>query len=204
MPKAPTKIPRNAENFPLDCDSCDGTGTVIEKNVQSRILIRDEKVSCLVPKAVCSSCDAAFTTVSQANRGIEIAVAEYQRTHNLLTSREIKDLRQQQSLTQQDLATEAKVGIASIKRWEQGRRVQTEANDHALRHVFSLNKGFDSSDFVIVCQSSSVIHCTLTTGRDQILGSINPSLKTLPSLRLGNRSPFWGITDTLLTEDCYA
>ncbi len=139
MPKLPpdVKVPRGSGSAPRVCDSCQETGTLSENWLESPIIIQNEELLCQAPRMVCSSCGMSYATTDQADRAFEIGVAAYQKGHRLLTAAEIKDERIRRGWTQEELANFAHVGKASIKRWERGRRVQTSANDQALRHAFS-------------------------------------------------------------------
>lgn len=202
MPKAPIQIPRNAGEMFLNCGACGTSGSLAEQLVESCLIVRDEEISCSIPKMVCASCGAAFATVPQADRGIEIAVAYYQESHDLLTAKLIVELRKQQGLTQRDLASQARVGIASIKRWEGGRRVQTEANDAALRNVLELDPGFEFNEYVTVQQDSLIIHIATNYYTPHPIK--NPALKKLKQRPVEAMVYPWGISDVPFTEECYA
>jgi putative zinc finger/helix-turn-helix YgiT family protein len=81
---------------------------------------------------VCQTCGLEAGTI-ESTGALQRALAEaYRRKTGLLTSGEIKQLRQAKGLTQQQLADLIKGGIASIKRWETG-VTQSKSMDHALR-----------------------------------------------------------------------
>ena len=81
---------------------------------------------------VCPVCGVEAGTV-QTSGAVQCAIADaYREKVGLLTSREIKSLREAKGLTQQQLADAMNVGIASIKRWETG-MIQSKSMDHALR-----------------------------------------------------------------------
>lgn len=89
---------------------------------------------------VCPVCGLEAGTVQTAG-DVQLAIAEsYRLSVGLLTSQEIRSLREAKGLTQQELADAMNVGIASIKRWETG-LIQSKSMDHALRGLFtSINK----------------------------------------------------------------
>lgn len=81
---------------------------------------------------ICPKCGLEAGTTETAG-ALQLTIADaYRVKKGLLTSGEIKDLRQARHLTQRQLAEMMNIGIASIKRWETG-AVQSESMDHALR-----------------------------------------------------------------------
>jgi putative zinc finger/helix-turn-helix YgiT family protein len=81
-------------------------------------------------------CDVGRNEVknSEAERRMQLAVAEScRRLTGLLTSEDIKQMRKEKNMTQEQLAERMSVGIASIKRWETG-SIQTRSMDQLLRH----------------------------------------------------------------------
>jgi putative zinc finger/helix-turn-helix YgiT family protein len=81
---------------------------------------------------VCPVCGLEAGTVATAGVTQQRIADAYRAKKQLLTGEEIKRLRKARHLTQQQMAEQMKVGIASIKRWETG-TVQSEAMDHAMR-----------------------------------------------------------------------
>ena len=83
---------------------------------------------------VCSECGVEAADINQAAKIQKNIADAYRKKEDLLTSDEIIKGRERLGLTQEELAKQAGVGIASIKRWEKG-LIQTKANDEALRRV---------------------------------------------------------------------
>ena len=81
---------------------------------------------------VCPECGLEAATVAQAGATQRAISDAYRKKMDLLTGEEIKTLRKQIGLNQQELADLVNVGVASIKRWETG-LIQSKAMDHALR-----------------------------------------------------------------------
>jgi putative zinc finger/helix-turn-helix YgiT family protein len=80
----------------------------------------------------CPAC--GYSTVdsrSMAEFG-RLASDEYRRAHGLLTSTEIRNIRTNLGLSQQEFADFIDVGIASIKRWELG-KIQDKRSDDLIR-----------------------------------------------------------------------
>ena len=81
---------------------------------------------------VCPECGLEAGTLQTAG-AMQLAIADaYRAKQGLLTSSELKGLRQSRHLTQRELADIMNIGIASIKRWETG-TVQSASMDYALR-----------------------------------------------------------------------
>ncbi len=156
MPKLPpdVRIPRGSGKAPRICSSCQASGTVAEAHVEFPVVIQNEEFTCRVPRMICSACGTAYSTPQQFDRSIELGVAAFQESHGLLTATKIKEVRESLGLTQPELADRAKVGVASVKRWERGRQVQTAANDQALRNALSLSEA--SSDIAFVTYEFSI------------------------------------------------
>lgn len=160
MPKPPPniKIPCGSGKPPQNCDSCQTTGAISERWLKFPVVIQNEEFLCQVPRMVCESCDMAYATPSQTDKAFEIGVAAFQCKHELLTAQAIKNQRKERGWTQEKLANFAQVGIASIKRWERGRRVQTYANDQALRNALTEEHSSQSVEVALDAGSQSIYH----------------------------------------------
>jgi putative zinc finger/helix-turn-helix YgiT family protein len=204
MPKPPpnVRIPRGSGKAPEICSSCQARGTVAETHVDFPVVIQNEEFICQVPRMICSACDAAYSTPQQFDRSIELGVAAFQKKHGLLTATEIKECRIQVGWKQPDLAHHAKVGIASVKRWERGRQVQTAANDQALRHAF--DRASESSDqtyeVVTICYHLPMGELR-SFSREKIA---NPGLGTFGGRDLRSKFTDVKALSRNLPEDCYA
>lgn len=81
----------------------------------------------------CSQCGFRILTDAQLENIRKNTLRAYQLSAGLMTDSEIANARKQMGWSQADLAKRTGLGIASIKRWESGLIVQTEANNTALR-----------------------------------------------------------------------
>jgi putative zinc finger/helix-turn-helix YgiT family protein len=92
----------------------------------------------------CSHCGFRLLTDAQMDSLRKNTLKAYQEDVELLTGKEISEARKQMGWSQAELATHSGLGSASIKRWELGLTVQTEANDVALRRALApaLDGGF--------------------------------------------------------------
>lgn len=83
----------------------------------------------------CETCEVNTGTIEQTV-AVQIAIADaYREATGLLTGEEIKRKRTELGWTQRELARKAGIGIASIKRWENG-IIQTKSMDQALKSAF--------------------------------------------------------------------
>ena len=84
---------------------------------------------------VCNSCEDGFYS-RNSERQINIAFADMKRTaQGLLTTDEIKDIRQQNNLTQEQLSKLLGMATKTIARYENGSIVQSRSTDVLLRLI---------------------------------------------------------------------
>lgn len=94
--------------------------------------VRGEKLTVEVEATVCDRCGFQVLTEEQsAAYTVKISDA-YREQHGLLTSLQLKRIRERLGMTQKEFAKYLKVGIASVKRWEAG-LIQDEAMDELIR-----------------------------------------------------------------------
>ena len=114
----------------LNCPK--GHGTMELKPVRKAMTFKGVDIAVDADSYVCPTCGLEAGTV-ETSGAMQLAIADaYRAKKGLLTSEEIKALRQARNLTQRQLAEMMNIGIASIKRWETG-AVQSESMDHAMR-----------------------------------------------------------------------
>ena len=92
---------------------------------------RDVLLTAELPVYTCNECGEQFL----AEDGEELqheAVCHYL---GRLNPREIRALRKSKKMTQRELADATSIGIASIKRWEAGKLIQSAAMDSTLRAI---------------------------------------------------------------------
>ena len=124
IPKPPRRANRGLWTLPSSCPGCDKEGTLTEKEVETEQLIRDEDVRCDVLQWVCSDCGAEFMSPDQVTNAVKRAVGTYQKKHGLLTADQILEGRNAAGLSASELAENAELGEAIIKRLEAGVAVQ--------------------------------------------------------------------------------
>ena len=91
-----------------------------------------------VPHLRCPKCAEQILTYTQARRFEEDAIGLYRKKYALLSSDEIRAVRERNGLTQAELAKLLRLGANTISRWEAGRNVQTAALDVLLRLIRDL------------------------------------------------------------------
>jgi putative zinc finger/helix-turn-helix YgiT family protein len=113
------------------CPQCDGEATVVRERRsvplgQRRVEIDDEYTKC-------ETCAETFYTVAQADQRHDRAVEKARQDDNLLTPRQIKNVRDDLGLTQKQFEEVLGVGEKTCVRWEAGRVCQNAATDRLIR-----------------------------------------------------------------------
>ena len=116
----------------MTCPQCQGQTQKVE--VEKHTLIKGVNVSYTASLRRCDSCELELADIEEAAIMQERLADAYRHAAGLLRSKEIRHLRLEKELSQQALADELKVGIASIKRWESG-VIQSKSMDNLLRMV---------------------------------------------------------------------
>lgn len=125
------------ENRMRVCPNCDGKTAlkIIEKNTK----FRGEDITFQFEAYVCEECDMEIATVEQTAETQNAIADAYRKKVGLLTGAEIREKRGDLGFSQKELAKKAGVGIASIKRWENG-IIQTRSMNSALNAAFRNTK----------------------------------------------------------------
>lgn len=108
---------------------------MVKKIIDKEIVFRGEKLSFQIEVDVCEKCGLEIATIEETAAIQNIISDAYRKKVGLLTSAEIKEKRKELDLSQKELADRAGVGIASIKRWENG-IIQTKSMDSVLKAAF--------------------------------------------------------------------
>lgn len=110
-------------------------GEMVLKKLNKTTNFRGENVTFQAEAYVCPTCQLEIATVEQT-AAVQNAISDaYRKKIGLLSGAEIRKLRDELGLTQMALAKRAGVGIASIKRWENG-IIQTKSMNSALKAAF--------------------------------------------------------------------
>ena len=110
-------------------------GEMALKRIEKETTFKGEKIKYQYETYVCEECNIHIGTVEQAAKTQNTIADAYRAKIGLLTGEEIKKKRAKRSWSQKELAKEAGVGIASIKRWENG-IIQTRSMNQALKSAF--------------------------------------------------------------------
>lgn len=115
----------------MRCFEC-GKGQLRTQETTVSAAFRGELFAVPTTANVCPKCGYKSIPAKLADRfGVALADA-YRRKHGLLTSAELKEIRNELGLTQEEFATYLHVGVASVKRWEGG-LVQDGAMNELIR-----------------------------------------------------------------------
>jgi len=116
------------------CPFCDKEHeiSIIERETES--LIKNESVKYVERVYHCDACGSEFSDGEINDSNLLNARDEYRKSHNLLTSKEIKEIREKYMLSQSDLALILGWGEVTITRYET-KEIQNENYDLVLRKV---------------------------------------------------------------------
>jgi|GEM_PF-1275163 len=120
----------------LGCDRADTFGIYLRPSLKE---IQGEKIEYETEKFFCTACEAEWMSPTQADSGFKKAVTLFLTKRGALTGADCEHRRKNLGWKQQELATAAKVGIATIKRLESGVHILTEAHNDATERA--LGKG---------------------------------------------------------------
>jgi len=120
---------------PLPDDACPTCGTMMfEARASMPLPINGEEVSVPgVEHLECPKCGEVVLRREQARSLRQAALARYRAAHSLLSSDEIRAIRDRHRLTQAEMAELLRLGGNTLSRWESGRNVQSAAMDVLLR-----------------------------------------------------------------------
>jgi putative zinc finger/helix-turn-helix YgiT family protein len=114
----------------LDCPR--GHKKMKLRKTTKTVSFRGMEIPCQVEEHICPDCGLGAGTVKSAGAIQKELADAFRKRVGLLTGKEIKTLRKERGVTQQELADRLKIGVASIKRWETG-LIQSKSMDQALR-----------------------------------------------------------------------
>lgn len=126
---------RQPRDFELSEDACPRCGTLMRAAKRSLELpVHGEEIT--VPNVehlACPTCHERVFTLEQSRDFHERALLLYRKKYGLLTSDEIRAIRDRLGISQRALALLLRLGPASVARWEANRNVQTASMDVLLR-----------------------------------------------------------------------
>ncbi len=145
MKKTPDQKVAPRRGRVLSNDACPACGTMMrERRGTLRLPVNGEEIA--VPSAAhlsCPNCGEVVLRFQDSKRLSEDAIALYRKKHSLLSSDDIRGIRERFHLTQTDLARLLRLGANTVSRWESGRNVQTAAMDILLRLIRDLPGSID-------------------------------------------------------------
>lgn len=112
-----------------ECEQISDLETVLK---DLEIVVRGEPIGITTELLHCLSCDEEFKDLKSDVDLLDLAYREYRNRHNMLMPEEIKNLRRQYGLTQNELSDLLGWGGATLSRYENG-ALQGEANERMLR-----------------------------------------------------------------------
>ena len=116
------------------CPFCDKEHEISIIERETECLIKNESVKYIERVYHCDICDLEFSDGEINDSNLLNARDEYRKSHNLLTSKEIKEIREKYMLSQSDLALILGWGEVTITRYET-KEIQNENYDLVLRKV---------------------------------------------------------------------
>jgi putative zinc finger/helix-turn-helix YgiT family protein len=105
---------------------------MVSKLADMTAQVRGEEAPVRTEATVCDRCGFRVLSDEQSAAYAIASADAYREKHNLLTTKEIKDIRRRLGMTLRAFAKYLKVGEASPKRWEAG-LVQDQAMDALIR-----------------------------------------------------------------------
>jgi putative zinc finger/helix-turn-helix YgiT family protein len=115
----------------MKCFQCE-KGKMVSKLADMTAHVRSEEVPVRTEAMVCDRCGFQVLTDEQSAAYTIASADAYREKHNLLTTKEIKEIRGRLRMSFRAFAKYLKVSEASPKRWEAG-LVQDEAMDELIR-----------------------------------------------------------------------
>jgi putative zinc finger/helix-turn-helix YgiT family protein len=115
----------------MKCFQCE-KGKLVSQVVEMMAHVRGEEVPVRTEAMVCNRCGFQVLTDEQSNAYAVASADAYRERHNLLTTKELKEIRQRLGMSFRAFAKYLRVSEASPKRWEAG-LVQDEAMDELIR-----------------------------------------------------------------------
>jgi len=112
------------------CPQCREQAHGVE--VKKKVVFKGVEVNYTASLHRCAGCGLELADVEDAADMQDRLTDAYRRAVGLLDGEEIRRLRQDKGLSQQALADAIEIGVASVKRWENG-VIQTRAMDKLLR-----------------------------------------------------------------------
>jgi len=114
------------------CPQCKAQKEPIVEHRNEVITVKGKPVEVQTSVAVCAECGEDLFVADLEEHNLKRAFDAYRRQHDLLTAREIRELRESYGLSQKALAQLLGWGEVTVSRYENG-AIQTRGHDHFLR-----------------------------------------------------------------------
>jgi putative zinc finger/helix-turn-helix YgiT family protein len=125
-----------------ECFEC-GMGTLMPNTVDLTGLRHGEEFTVRANGLQCTECGFKTIDNEQSGEFTKLVSDAYRQKHGLLTSAEIRAARKRLRMSQQEFARYLKVGLASVKRWENG-QIQDEAMNELILVKTDLSAAIDN------------------------------------------------------------
>ena len=116
------------------CANCDKEVNYITREETKTVKVRDRELTVTLTRAFCEECGEPVLPDLIAKKNDLIVFDEYKRLEGLLTSEEIKKIREKRKLSQRALANLINCGEKNIARYETG-AIQDRVFDLLIRLV---------------------------------------------------------------------
>jgi putative zinc finger/helix-turn-helix YgiT family protein len=127
----PSSHLRKREKTIMKCFQCE-KGNMVSQLTEMTAHVRGEDAPVRTEAMVCIRCGLKVLTDEQSNAYTIASADAYREKHGLLTTRELKEIRERLRMSFRSFAKYLRVSEASPKRWEAG-LVQDEAMDELIR-----------------------------------------------------------------------
>jgi len=121
----------------INCPNEHGEMTLVA--AQEEQMFKGIRIAYQAESYECETCGLNIATIEQTAVVQNVIADAYRKEVGLLTGEEIKQKRKALKWTQKELAERSGVGIASVKRWENG-TIQTRSVNKALKSAFQDNR----------------------------------------------------------------
>lgn len=142
----------------MKCFQC-GKGKMTSQLTEMNARVRGKEIPVRTEAMVCNRCGFQVLTDEQSDAYTIASADAYREKHNLLTTRELKQIRERLGMSFRAFAAHLKVSEASPKRWEAG-LVQDEAMDELIRLKADLDAAREN-----VTQLESLLGVALTASQ---------------------------------------
>ncbi len=116
------------------CDVCNKMQETYEEKITDQFDVKGVKVKATINVIKCRQCDSEVYDKNNEIKNDIIVFDEYKKTQNLLTSKEIINIRKKYGLSQSALSRILGFGIKTITRYENG-SIQDSTHDNLLRLI---------------------------------------------------------------------